>query len=342
MEDICIICLQNTQNFVIGKSCQCKYCYNCVFDWFEQNPEKLLKQSFNCLNYLCNEPNSIQEFLSSINEQKILDRYNDITFKNYLKSCQDIRACPNKTCKSYGFLPSSRCSEFLECEICNYKWYDKKCLSINKICMLFLKNLKNDFLCFFSEFYYTHQCPNCDTQIMKNGGCNHMTCKSCNHEYCYICRDKHNGHDSKLCSLKDNSFCIVIAYVIIQLLFTLGIHTFLIYIAKQLFYLVCIIFIFAYNLNGKLITICTISTLLDMKYHYDIHRKESVKLYRTQTEKKINWKIFIELIALLVLDLIVILTTTYEDNINKIDSIAIYVIYPVEFLSMLFICFWYK
>lgn len=50
---------------------------------------------------------------------------------------------------------------------------------------------------------------------MKNGGCNHMTCKSCNHEYCYICRDKYNGHDSKICALKDNSFTIVIAYLII-------------------------------------------------------------------------------------------------------------------------------
>ena len=42
-----------------------------------------------------------------------------------------------------------------------------------------------------------------------------MTCKSCNHEYCFICRDKHHGHDAKLCALKENTFHILIAYIII-------------------------------------------------------------------------------------------------------------------------------
>ncbi|CAD8213933.1 unnamed protein product [Paramecium octaurelia] len=343
MEDPCIVCLQDTQNFVIGKSCQCRYCYNCVFNWLEQNPEKLLKENFNCLNYQCNEPSSIQNFLSSIQEQSLLDRYHEIAFKNYLKSCEDIRTCPNKLCKSYGFLPSSRCQEFLECETCNYKWYDKQCLSINKIVILFLKDIKNDFLCFFQEFYFAHRCPNCDVQIMKNGGCNHMTCKSCNHEYCYICRDKHNGHDSKLCILKENSFTFVMAYIIIQLLFTIGVHTFIIYIAKFFFWLVWTVLIFIYNLDGKLILVSAISTLLDIKYHYDQKKKEkeNIKLYR-QTARKQLWKQVLEIIALLVLDSIIVLTTIYEDNITQITPLAVYIVYPVEFLLMLLLCLGFK
>lgn len=31
-------------------------------------------------------------------------------------------------------------------------------------------------------------CPKCKTQIEKNAGCQHMTCKKCLHEYCWVCK----------------------------------------------------------------------------------------------------------------------------------------------------------
>lgn len=33
----------------------------------------------------------------------------------------------------------------------------------------------------------TRDCPRCDSAIEKNGGCNHMTCRSCRYEFCWIC-----------------------------------------------------------------------------------------------------------------------------------------------------------
>jgi ariadne-1 len=29
----------------------------------------------------------------------------------------------------------------------------------------------------------TKDCPNCNSAIEKNGGCNHMTCRKCSHEF---------------------------------------------------------------------------------------------------------------------------------------------------------------
>lgn len=48
---------------------------------------------------------------------------------------------------------------------------------------------------------HTKPCPTCKTNIEKNGGCMHMTCRSCKHEFCWVCMGKwsraHNcNHDA--------------------------------------------------------------------------------------------------------------------------------------------------
>jgi ariadne-1 len=42
----------------------------------------------------------------------------------------------------------------------------------------------------------TKACPKCGTSIEKNGGCNHMTCKSpsCKHEFCWVCSGPWKDH----------------------------------------------------------------------------------------------------------------------------------------------------
>lgn len=33
----------------------------------------------------------------------------------------------------------------------------------------------------------TLQCPNCESSIEKNGGCNHLICRQCKYEFCWVC-----------------------------------------------------------------------------------------------------------------------------------------------------------
>ncbi|KIL57297.1 hypothetical protein M378DRAFT_171898, partial [Amanita muscaria Koide BX008] len=40
----------------------------------------------------------------------------------------------------------------------------------------------------------TKECPNCQSTIEKNGGCNHMTCKKCKHEFCWVCMGSWSEH----------------------------------------------------------------------------------------------------------------------------------------------------
>jgi len=41
---------------------------------------------------------------------------------------------------------------------------------------------------------FTQSCPKCDSAIEKNGGCNHMVCRSCRHEFCWVCLSDWKGH----------------------------------------------------------------------------------------------------------------------------------------------------
>ncbi|KNC71212.1 hypothetical protein SARC_16251, partial [Sphaeroforma arctica JP610] len=42
------------------------------------------------------------------------------------------------------------------------------------------------------------ECPKCQVTIEKNGGCNHMVCKSavCKHEFCWVCMGDWLPHGS--------------------------------------------------------------------------------------------------------------------------------------------------
>lgn len=43
---------------------------------------------------------------------------------------------------------------------------------------------------------HTNSCPECQTVIEKNGGCNHITCRKCQYEFCWICLGSWSAHGS--------------------------------------------------------------------------------------------------------------------------------------------------
>lgn len=46
------------------------------------------------------------------------------------------------------------------------------------------------------------KCPQCRSNIEKNGGCNHMICGRCGHQFCWVCLGPHDGHIDLGCSRK--------------------------------------------------------------------------------------------------------------------------------------------
>jgi hypothetical protein len=86
-----------------------------------------------------------------------------------------------------------RLKNIYNCPICNVEFYNK-----HRNIKIYCHNCQND-VCMICEkkdhinickpislnIWGAHQCPNCNLTVIKDGGCNHMTCTWCKYQYDY-------------------------------------------------------------------------------------------------------------------------------------------------------------
>ncbi|CAD8173238.1 unnamed protein product [Paramecium pentaurelia] len=264
----CPICMKNQPCLFEIKNCSCSFCYTCALNWIqEQIKQKQNTNSFRCLNYKCKEEINMEKFHQSITSQKILNRFQEIMLKKYLLQTQDIRPCPN--CNNYGFLPKNRCSEDFVCRQCKFVWVDKQYLTYSKIIKLYLNQFKNNNFTIIYKFIKTQNCPKCNCQILKNGGCRHMTCKQCQISFCWNCKKYLQGHNDDICAISRFTYYLLVLQNIIISFKLLNLHRYL-YLLLYPFYGLAIVII--YNLY-VLMPIVIIASIICGIYRYRIEKK---------------------------------------------------------------------
>ncbi len=87
----------------------------------------------------------------------------------------------------------NRLKNINNCPVCNVEFYNE-----NKDKKIYCNNCNND-ICMICEkkdhigkckpislnIWGAHQCPKCNLTVIKDGGCDHMTCSWCNYQYSY-------------------------------------------------------------------------------------------------------------------------------------------------------------
>jgi len=120
-----------------------------------------------------------------------LDRYTQ--FKR-MKADRSLRACPacEALCKpeldENGNVIAAMVCESCQATFCYYHSWAHK----GEDCTAYAARMKEE-VEDIRQALDTKNCPRCEFQTEKTGGCNHMTCAQCKADWCWICGEKIEG-----------------------------------------------------------------------------------------------------------------------------------------------------
>lgn len=197
-----ICCLPFTRNFMTGLGCQHHFCKGC---WTEYLRSKIMdqgmSQTISCPAYGCEICVTDEMVMSLITDKKVRRKYLHLISNTFVECNSLLRWCPAPNCLNVIKVQFSdarpvKCTcgkEF--CFKCGESWHDPVlCVYLKR----WIKKCDDD-----SETYNwiaanTKECPLCQATIEKDGGCNHMVCRSssCKHEFCWVCLGPWEPHGS--------------------------------------------------------------------------------------------------------------------------------------------------
>ena len=204
-ENKCPICKSEIEKGnAISLKCNHKICKNClisyIYDILFSEPDKIISTS-------CPYPNCNLYLTNSIYHQCIIDKellniYKNTIENNFIKTCQNIKHCPNEKCNYYikclNNIPKEiRCKcGFVFCFSCLNESHNPINCDMTRtwkaIDLEYQKKYKLD------EIGYKNQkCPNCSSLIEKSQISTHIICNKdfCLYQFCWNCLGKWKTHN---------------------------------------------------------------------------------------------------------------------------------------------------
>ncbi|KAH3757519.1 E3 ubiquitin-protein ligase RNF14 [Pelomyxa schiedti] len=196
---LCPICFTDVKmsELYTLDGCFHRYCIPCMRDFCTTNINSgttLLR----CPDPTCKGTVSPSE-VKQIVDEELYQKYEKFSLHSALDSMPDVKWCPKPDCGNAMIVSGgrmARCTNprcrFTFCTHCKEEWHID--LSCEQWQQWKQENTEADSK--FTEWARTHSkpCPRCHCAIEKNGGCNHMTCRSCSHQFCWLCLGNYDGN----------------------------------------------------------------------------------------------------------------------------------------------------
>ncbi|KAI6172412.1 RBR-type E3 ubiquitin transferase [Aphelenchoides besseyi] len=132
-----------------------------------------------------------------VDDEQILNTYKRLLINSYVSTNPRIKWCPATDCIFATEVPIAescgvpcQCGNIF-CFDCGSEWHEPaSCDALKK----WMKMMAEDRESMKWLHMHSKPCPKCKSPIEKNGGCDHLRCKSCKHEFCWLCMGNWIGH----------------------------------------------------------------------------------------------------------------------------------------------------
>eukprot|EP00128_Syssomonas_multiformis_P005032 Colp12_sorted_trinity150504_noHs@20653 len=178
----------------------CKGCWNTYLNCKIRDDG--ISQNISCPAHGC--PILVDELTvtSILSDPEVLNKYTYLIAREFVSGNKHVKWCPAPGCENAIRVPiiaaapvKCDCGHTF-CFMCANPVHDPvKCDMLKK----WLKKCADDSETANWIAANTKECPKCKTTIEKNGGCNHMVCKSqsCKYEFCWVCMGAWEPHGSQ-------------------------------------------------------------------------------------------------------------------------------------------------
>ena len=197
---ICNICLDDLDTTEIKhEACGHVFCTSCWFEYLKQSIVRDRKSlRLDCPMTTCSAMLD-ENFITNVcrKDKLILESYWSLLTNIYIGKKETLSKCPASHCtKTIELKDVRNCKVTCSCgqEFCF------ECSRANHYtvpCMLIEAWQANDFkedVKFSFVIVMTKKCPNCKTDIEKDGGCPHIHCPRCKSDFCWQCLLPYKNH----------------------------------------------------------------------------------------------------------------------------------------------------
>ncbi|KAI6202997.1 RBR-type E3 ubiquitin transferase [Aphelenchoides besseyi] len=134
-----------------------------------------------------------------VQEASVLKAFKKLIVNSFVSSSARLKWCPGTDCGLVAKVPHPECRAItckcrtIFCFFCGHQWHEPINCDMLK---MWLKKCSDDSETSNWLHANTKDCPQCHVTIEKDGGCNHVSCKTCKFEFCWTCLGPWKPHGS--------------------------------------------------------------------------------------------------------------------------------------------------
>ncbi|RXW20420.1 hypothetical protein EST38_g5437 [Candolleomyces aberdarensis] len=219
---VCPICFDDDPSLrTLSLDCEHTYCSGCWTAYVVSKVRDEGEHSLRCMAEGCNPTEEAEN-------AKVWARFQELLTRYFVSCNKNLKFCPYPSCTNTVSCPSAASKLSLTSTVpivsCGARgigqqqdlsqsgqqrlglqgkehWFCFGCPIesdhrpiICAVAKMWLKKCRDDSETANWIKSNTKECPQCQSTIEKNGGCNHMTCKKCKHEFCWVCMGPWTEH----------------------------------------------------------------------------------------------------------------------------------------------------